>query len=141
MTVLQGQRLRAKQQAAWDEIVDDAEAYATSLCAPMALIRAADFLDFGHLVEFEVIREEGKLRFLDTLEKVYDFQKKFITVFLSHQWFSWNIPDPDGVHFKTMCAAVSRAAHIANVSLDNIFLWVDVCSIPQERCPVNLLGR
>ena len=33
LTALQRRRLRAKQQAAWEEIVDDAEAYATSLRA------------------------------------------------------------------------------------------------------------
>jgi len=105
--------------------VDEAEHYAISLGCPMALISATHFLDFGCLTQFEAIRDAGKLRVLDTIEKIEDFRRSFILVFLSHRWLALTTPNPNSVHFETMCAAVRRASRIANVSLDKVFLWVD----------------
>jgi len=132
-TVRQRHRLRARQQETWESIVDEAENYAISLGCPMALVAAKDFLDLGCLTQFEAIRDAGKLRVLDTIEKIAEFQRNFIIVFLSHRWLALTTPDPYTVHFETMCAAVRRASRIGNVGLDKIFLWVDFCSIPQEH--------
>ena len=99
----------------------------------MALVSAADFLDFGSLVHFESIRDQGKLRCLDTLEKVGDFRKTFLIVNLSHQWLAPTSPDVNGVLYRIMCAAVRSAINAANLTSDLVFLWVDYCSIPQER--------
>ena len=132
-TVRQRRDLHAKQQEAWEGIVDEAATYASSLGCPMALVSAADFLDFGSLVHFESIRDQGKLRCLDTLEKVGDFRKTFLIVNLSHQWLAPTSPDVNGVLYRIMCAAVRRAINAANLTSDLVFLWVDYCSIPQER--------
>ena len=134
LTVRQRHRLRTRQRATWESIVDEAENYAISLGCPMALISATHFLDFGCLTPFEAIRDAGKLRVLDTMEKIEDFQKSFILVFLSHRWLALTTPDPNSVHFETICGAVRRASRIANVSLDKVFLWVDFSSIPQDGC-------
>ena len=37
------------------------------------------------------------------------------------------------MHYMTMCAAVREIIVVANCRLENVFLWVDLCSIPQER--------
>ena len=133
-TLMQQRRLRARQEEAWEEILDDAEVYTTSLRCPMALVSAADLLAFGCLTQFEAIRDSGKQRVLDTMEKIADFRKEFVIVFLSHHWLAWTSPDPQGVHHKTMMAAVDRVSDMANVGIDKIFLWVDFCSIPQDVC-------
>lgn len=132
-TLRQRQRLRRKQQAAWEEIVEAAEIYSSTLGCPMALVSAADFFDLGCLVKYETLREEGKLRVLDTMEKVGKFQKKNLIIVLSHHWFALNVVDPDGVHYKTMCAAVQEVTKVVKFSMDRVFLWADICSIPQEH--------
>ena len=129
-TVLQRHRLHAQQRETWDSIVDAAENYAASLGCPMALVSATNFLDLGCITHFEAIRDADILRVLDTVEKVTEFKRKFVIVFLSYNWLT--TPDSNSVHFETMCAAVRRATNIANVSLDRVFLWVYNCSIPQD---------
>ena len=119
-TLLQQRRLRARQEEAWQEILDDAEVYTTTLRCPVALVSAADLLAFGCLTQFEVIRDSGKQRVLDTMEKIADFRKEFVIVFLSHHWLAWTSPDPQGVHHKTMMAAVDRVSDMANVHRQNL---------------------
>ena len=87
----------------------------------MALVCAADFVDFGCLVQYETLQEEGKLRFLDAVEKVDEFRK--------HCLLAWSDPDPTELHYQTMRATVCTVTTVANVSLDKVFLWVDFCSI------------
>ena len=132
-TLRQQHRLRRKQQEAWKDIVEAADAYSTSLGCPMALVSATDFFDLGCLVEFETLREEGKLRVLDNADKVSSFRQKFLIIALSHQWFGVSSVDPDGVHYQTMCAAVREVTKVAKSTMDRVFLWVDICSIPQEH--------
>ena len=136
-TVRQRRRLRAKQQSAWEEILDGAEAYTTSLSCPMALVSTTDFLDLERLVKFEDLREQGRLRVLDTIDKVLEFRKKFLVMYVSHQWCAWSVPDPNGVHYRTICASVRTFAQVAHVSVDEVFLWVDFCCIPQDRCHID----
>ena len=131
LTVRQRHRLRARQRETWESIVDEAENYAISLGCPMALISATHFLDFGCLTQFEAIRDAGKLRVLDSIEKIADFQRNFIIVLVPP------VACPDQTRSQ-LCALrddVRRsegASRIANVSLDKVFLWVDFCSIPQD---------
>ena len=132
-TLRQRHKLHRKQQAAWQEIVEAAERYSTSLGCPMALVSAIDFFDLGCLVMHETLREEGQLRVLDTIEKVDKCKKRCLIIFLSHQWFTSGVVDPTGVHYKTMCPAIREIIVVANCRLDKVFLWVDFCSIPQER--------
>ena len=140
-TVRKHQKHYLRQKEAWDSIVDQAENYTGSLGCPMALVSAAHFFDLGCLTKFETLRDEGKQRVLDTVEKVVSFQETFFIVFLSHQWLTCTVPDPDAVHFTATCAAVKRASQIAHVSLDRIFLWMDYSSIPQDGSGSQLLHR
>jgi len=54
-------------------------------------------------------------------------------VLLSHQWLGYDHPDPKGVHFAAMRAAVRAAAADAGVPLGRVRVWVDVISIPQRN--------
>ena len=137
-TLRQRQRLLAKQQEARKETIVAAVRYSSCLGCPFVLVRATDFIDLGCLVKYEHLREEGKLRVLDTVEKLKNFHQKFLILFLSHQSFAWGVPDPSGMHHKTMCAAARTVAKAANVGLDSVFLWVDFSSVPQEWCEFKL---
>ena len=109
------------------------------LVAPLYSSAPQTSLTCGRLVKYEHLREEGKLRVLDTVEKLKKFRQKFLILFLSHQSFAWGVPDPSGMHHKTMCAAARTIAKVANVGLDSVFLWVDFSSVPQEWCEFKLL--
>ena len=79
------------------------------------------------------LRSHPGRRHFACVRQVAEFQRKFVIVFLSYHWLALTTPDPNSVHFETMCAAVRRGANIANVSLDRVFVGVDPCSIPQDR--------
>ena len=53
-TLRQRHKLHRKQQAAWQDIVEAAEMYSTSLGCPMALLSAIDFFDLECLVPLEL---------------------------------------------------------------------------------------
>ena len=121
-TLRQRQKLQRKQQAAWQEIVEAAERYSTSLHCPMALVSAIDFFDLECLVTYKTLREEGQLKVLDTIEKVDKFKKRCLVIFLSHQWFTSCVVNPSGVHYKIMCAAIREIIVVAKCRLDKVFL-------------------
>ena len=131
-TLLQRDRLRAQQREEWESIVDEAEIYATSLGCPMALVSATHVFALECITHYEVIREAHKLRVLDTIEKVTELKRKCVIVFLSQPYLALTVPATNSMLFETMCAAARRAAAIANVSLDTVFLWVDCCAVPQD---------
>lgn len=133
VTYRQKQQLKQRQQRAWEQLIDEAEVSASLLGCPMSLVSAENFLSAGRLVNLEDLRDLGKVRVLDTLEKVYRFQEAHFIVFLSHQWISWGEADPDGVHYSTMCAAVRQCAEQLHTDLGAMYIWVDVCSIAQEH--------
>ena len=96
---------RTQQRGRWESIVDEAETYATSLGCPMALVSATHFFDFGCITHFEAIRDAHKLRVLDTIDKVTEFKKKFVIVFLSQRCLALRAPHMNSMHFETMCVA------------------------------------
>lgn len=136
-------RLYAKQLRLWSSIVDDAEAYTASLAFPMAVVGVSNFLQLGCLVPFETLRNDGKLRFLDTFQKIRDLQQNGAVIFVSHLWLGWSTPDPDGVHFEAVCAAVLEACRMVTLAtdrLDRVFIWIDFCSIPQDHVATRELA-
>ena len=109
------------------------------LVAPLYSSAPRTSLTSGALSSMNISGRRGKLRVLDTVEKLKKFRQKFLILFFSHQSFAWGVPDPSGMHYKTMCAVARTVANFANVGLDSVFLWVDFSSLPQEWCAFNLL--
>ena len=56
-------------------------------------------------------------------------------VFFSHQWLGFNEPDPCGLHFRTVCNACEFLLERDGLDADNLYVWVDYSSIPQEDWP------
>ena len=54
-------------------------------------------------------------------------------MFLSHQWTAFTEPDPTGVQYEAMCAAVRAVAREAGVGVDALHVWVDILAIPQRN--------
>ena len=77
-TYRQKQKLKARQLRRWEELIDDAEASAVLLGCPMALISAEHFLECGQLLNYEELQDDGKIRVLDTLEKLKRFLHRLL---------------------------------------------------------------
>jgi len=109
--------------------------------APLALIRASDFLEIGSLQSHEALRDKGVLHFVDTtsqfIETVFT---RYVTVFFSHQWLAFGDPDPRGEQYAVMVKAARSIAALEKVPLEDIFLWVDVISISQSCRSVQTLA-
>lgn len=104
-----GKSLVLKQQkAAAREQATVAMGLSRRLRYVASFISAKDFLELGELVPHELLRNEGKLVYRDSfddLAKGSDY-----TIFISHQWTSFQFPDPSQQQYAVMCAAVRRIA-------------------------------
>uniref|UniRef100_A0A7S1ATK8 Uncharacterized protein n=1 Tax=Noctiluca scintillans TaxID=2966 RepID=A0A7S1ATK8_NOCSC len=141
----QKQKFKRRQEKAWESQIDEAEINGTVLGCPMSVILATDFMALGRLVHFEVLRDTGRLKTLDSIQQVKKIQEDFIILFLSHQWLGWGIPDPKNTHFDAMCATILEAAKLfsggqGRMDLRKIYVWVDYCSIAQEQRPMQELA-
>jgi len=69
---------------------------------------------------------------LDDAKEVRAFTAVSHTIYFSHQWLSSDSPDPNGHQFKVMQRVVEREAEELGCEVDDIFVWVDYCSLPQN---------
>ena len=137
--------LKQRKAAARDQI-KSAIATTGHLRYTAAFLRASDFLKLGELKPHEELRNEGLLVYRDSYDELahgVDY-----TIFISHQWTSFSVPDVTGKQYAVMCAAVrkiaeeklpanakseagGREAALLNL-LPCIHVWVDYSSIPQH---------
>jgi hypothetical protein len=62
------------------------------------------------------------------------------TLFISHQWLGWNEPDPNGLHYSAACDAASDLCIKFGIAEDDLYLWIDYFSIPQENLTLQKLS-
>ncbi|CAK0790506.1 unnamed protein product [Prorocentrum cordatum] len=126
--------------------VEKAVQGAGKLMHPMVLISAEEFMNMQMLVSYEVLRNSGKLEFLDTEDDLVKFKTNHSVIFLSHQWLGWGYPDDEQqTQLKAMKSAVKTAAHQmrssgARGAWKNMYVWVDYCSIAQEHRGMQTLA-
>jgi hypothetical protein len=118
-----------------------------SLRHPMVLCKASNFIEMGSLRSYESLRDSGKLVVLDTMEKVVAFERSSAIVFFSHQWLGWGQPDPDNVHHTAMVNAIVQLQTTMRnpvgagpLQLEDMYIWVDYCSISQEHRGMQMLA-
>jgi hypothetical protein len=103
---------------------------------PLHLVRGDEFVEEGKLMRHEVLRNTHKLTVLDSLPDVDAFVAagKHV-VFFSHQWTSFTVPDPSNHQYEVMCTAIRQMAEQQgwDVSLKDVFVWVDYSCIPQAN--------
>ena len=103
---------------------------------PLHLVRGEEFAEEGKLMRHEVLRNTHKLTVLDSLSDVDAFiaAGKHV-VFFSHQWTAFKAPDPSNHQYKSMCHAMRDLANRNgwDMSLKDIFVWVDFSCIPQAN--------
>ncbi|CAE7191196.1 unnamed protein product [Symbiodinium sp. KB8] len=98
---------------------------------PLALVRAQEFKKLGRLTPHERLRDKNLLIMLDTPRAAAKLRRKGCIVFFSHQWLSSQLPDPDEHQYTAMVRAIEDMVRVRSLSISNIFIWVDYCSIPQ----------
>lgn len=123
-----------------------------SLKFGMVLVNANHFLAHGHFVPYEKLRdlselkashhprrewgrkrERGRwgqdepagLQVLDTLQDARNFARDQTIIFFSHQWLSWDEPDPQNIHFRCMADAVRHIFQGALATAEKTWVWVD----------------
>ncbi|CAK0903916.1 unnamed protein product [Prorocentrum cordatum] len=60
------------------------------------------------------------------------FLKRNYVIFFSHQWLSWEEPDPSNVQFAALQAALQTISARTGKRLDELYVWCDWFSIPQK---------
>ncbi|KAJ1632992.1 hypothetical protein T492DRAFT_837994 [Pavlovales sp. CCMP2436] len=136
----QRRRLRVLRD---NKAVENALSFGKAFSFPLMVIRASDFLQMGELVIFEEMRKRGKLEVLDLVQEAKEYfspgaaQPRRL-IFLSHQWLAFDSPDPDGVQYRVMAAAVTAVAMSNSWDLSDVYVWVDYSSIPQKHKPSQL---
>jgi hypothetical protein len=127
--------------------VEKAVRGADQLVHPMVLISADAFSKLEQLTSYEELRNTGKLVFLDTDDSLATFKATSSIVFLSHQWLAWGFPDnATKTHLHAMKSAVRSAARHLGASgedrcaWENVYVWVDYCSVAQDHRGLQMLA-
>ncbi|CAE7713700.1 unnamed protein product [Symbiodinium microadriaticum] len=80
----------------------------------------------------------------EALRRRFAIRKKLVPlagiVFLSYQWLSWNRHGPNATQFEAMRQAVARYAESMELTVSEVYVWLDVLSIPQHHKGVQLLA-
>mmetsp|Transcript_53970 Transcript_53970/g.123394 ORF Transcript_53970/g.123394 Transcript_53970/m.123394 type:complete len:1031 (-) Transcript_53970:429-3521(-) len=120
---------------------------AGQLVHPMVLISADAFSKLEQLTSYEELRNSGKLVFLDDEDSLAVFKATSSIVFLSHQWLASGFPDnATKTHLNAMKSAVrSVASHLGasgedRYAWDNVYIWVDYCSVAQDHRGLQMLA-
>ena len=101
-------KLLKDREARLEERVNAAIHSTHQLNHPAVFLSGTDFVQLGKLLSFEKLRNQGKLKFCDTYADLIN-TRQYI-VFISHQWVSFNHPDPKQEQYEVMVAAVKRVA-------------------------------
>ena len=124
---------RARERARCRAVAQDAIEATRSMHFWAAFMRASDFIAVGRLLPYEEMRDRNLLVYRDSFSDLA-FGEDF-TIFISHQWTSYNKPDPLNKQYPVMVAAVRQVAAErfpgGSVDLSNVLVWVDYSSIPQ----------
>jgi len=118
------------------ELLNVAEAVesTTKLQHTAALVTYNDFAALGSMVSYETLRGAHQLQYFDSIESLAMIaQSGRFVVFISHQWTSWQHPDPTNTQYKVMVAAVEHVAQRMGWDLNRVLVWADYCAIPQSN--------
>jgi len=125
----------ALQEQMTEEKIDAGLQSLVALGHPMVVISAKNFtqLSFETLGGLhEVMRDSGLLLTLDTIESVIAFKQsgKSLVLF-SYQWLSWVRSGPNEVQNNAMINSVINLCKDKQITLDDVYIWLDILSIPQ----------
>lgn len=80
----------------------------------------------------ETLRNEGMLVFLDCHEQIVEFKRAGTEIlFFSYEWLSFQQPGPNDVQLAAMRAAALTFDRECKARGRELFIWLDIVSIPQ----------
>jgi len=100
---------------------------------PAVFLRFDQFQGLGKMMSHESLRAKGLLTIIDTYAELMDFCKENPTVFISHQWLSFFVPDPDCIQYDSIVESVNQLAVQDNLKPSACYIWLDYFSIPQAN--------
>ena len=53
------------------------------------------------------------------------FVSVFPTIFFSHQWLSFQTPDPDNIHYAAIKEAADAVTTTHELTRDSLFVWIE----------------
>ena len=118
------------------EDIDQVKAAITSLTQtryPCVFCRYQEFAELGKMLSHETLRAKGILTVIDTYADLLDFCRDNPTVFVSHQWLSFFVPDPDNAQYRSICSAINALAARDKLAPTSVYVWLDYLSIPQAN--------
>ena len=105
---------------------------------PFCVVRFSTFKQMGRFLKHEEARNNGQLVMLDTWAEAVAFGRDHPIVFNSHQWLGWAEPDPVNIHYPVMVTAGEALCAQRGIAESDLFMWVDVLSIPQANLSSKL---
>ncbi|CAJ1381343.1 unnamed protein product [Effrenium voratum] len=137
-------RLWKEKEEQLESTVAQGLATVRELGYPMAILPAKDFARLsGDELEqcHEGLRDLGLLRVLDSSEEIQQFHAMGNhIVFFSYHWPSSTRLGPDQVQRRAMNHALELYSDKVGADMENIFIWLDIVSIPQKHRGVQVLA-
>ncbi|CAK9074989.1 unnamed protein product [Durusdinium trenchii] len=137
-------KLLKEKEANLDSTVTRGLATVSELGYPMAIISAQDFMKvtMEELAScHEGLRDIGYLRVLDTTEEISHFHDMGnVIVFFSYHWPSWERLGPDLQQRHAMDHSLKLYSEQVGHSMECIWVWLDIISIPQKHPGIQLLA-
>ena len=137
------QRIRKSHEQLMEATLYESIQSLHQLDYPLHLVRGDEFVEEGKLMRHEILRNKHKLTILDHLSDVDAFiAVGNHVVFFSHQWTSFDKPDPSGAQYETMCTSMRELARRNgwDENLTDVFVWVDYSCIPQANASTQNLA-
>eukprot|EP00928_Gymnodinium_smaydae_P063266 TRINITY_DN46907_c0_g1_i1.p1 TRINITY_DN46907_c0_g1~~TRINITY_DN46907_c0_g1_i1.p1 ORF type:complete len:895 (-),score=73.23 TRINITY_DN46907_c0_g1_i1:74-2701(-) len=109
---------------------------------PMVLLVGSRYVCMpSEQVLHEDARDLGILTVLDTIDQLSAFHTKgYRIIFFSYQWLSWSRKGPNAAQRERMRNAVRVYCQMHKLSLDEVYVWLDILSIPQCHAGIQTLA-
>lgn len=118
---------------------------AKTMLSSCYLVTLDKFKAMDGMQQHEIARDNNWLTTVDDYEELTKLVDNNPTVFISHQWTSWDHPDPEKLQFKQMVAACEEICRRNNFDAKKLYIFLDYLSIPQKNpnlrlAAINTLG-
>ena len=107
---------------------------------PLSTLRTFDRLPSYETVKYQLVDHRDVVGFaLASSLSIWGGQNLYATtpcVFISHRWVTHQEPDPDGLHCREVIERLDELTTSASAqagALDEIYLWIDYCCLPQAH--------
>ena len=131
-------RSHKEQQEAKRDRCRKAVKSAVTMSSPCYLVKFDTFMEMKRLRNHEYAREKGYLKTIDNYDDLVELVSNEPVVFFSHQWLSWDDPDPDQLQYNEMVASCHAICKMKGFDINDLNIFLDYLSIPQANMNMRL---